>query len=108
MATNYGRAGGNLDESSGTPPDHISYTVDITGHDEPFQWEVRRLGPGSQPVTPSDCKGESDTYEGAMLDASQAAHKAEWTRLHSSAKRTEHLFDCPLKADLGSHDGSHD
>jgi hypothetical protein len=71
----------------------ISYSVEITGHEAPFEWEVRRAGPGEETVCPDDARGTSDSYEGAMFDAALAARTAEWNRVHASTRNIEPLFE---------------
>jgi hypothetical protein len=71
----------------------ISYSVEITGHEAPFEWEVRRTGPGQETVCPDDGYGTSDSYEGAMFDAALAARTAEWNRVHASTRTLEPLFE---------------
>lgn len=84
----------------------IRYSVVIVGHEAPFKWTVHQKRPDKAPSMPANCSGECDSYEGAMLDASSAAHEAEWVRLHAVTKREEHLFDVDVEADLGSQEGS--
>jgi len=62
----------------------IRYSVEITGHEAPFEWEVRRTGPGRATVCPDNARGSSETYEAALFDAARAARDAEWTRVHKA------------------------
>lgn len=78
----------------------VRYRVKITGHDAPYKWIVECRMPGaSNPTNPSNCTGEADTYQGAMLDASEAASGAEWKRLHAATVRYEDLFEAPAEAE---------
>jgi hypothetical protein len=81
------------------PAATVRYDVEVIGHEEPFKWEVQRWMPhATQSSLPnSDCRGEATTYEEALFAAADAAHQAEWDRVHSVTRHTEHLFTAPLK-----------
>lgn len=77
-------------------PKVVRYGVRITGHEAPFKWVVQRWMPGIPTAqTPSGCAGESESYDGALLDAAEAAKTSDWSRLHAATVREEDLFEVP-------------
>jgi hypothetical protein len=69
----------------------IRYEVEITGHQPPFKWQLKRTTNGT--TNNLGDAGEAQTREEALWDAQDAAMNREYTRKHQTTKRTEVLFE---------------
>lgn len=69
----------------------VRYEVEITGDRAPYEWQLYRVDPSGQRLPLAT--GDSESFDGAQLDAAEKARELEDRRRHMKTKEVVVLFE---------------